>query len=87
MSALQHKSAIWKHFEISNADNSKAICLYCSEKVGRGISAKNYNTSNLWIHMKRHHSSELNTASGTKRAKTFAMTTVHNLKDKQLLRK
>lgn len=66
MSTSKHKSAIWNHFEISTIDNSKAICLYCKENVSRGINSKSYNTSNLWIHMKRHHPSELHTASTSK---------------------
>ncbi|KAL0818844.1 hypothetical protein ABMA28_008164 [Loxostege sticticalis] len=63
MSTSKHKSAIWNHFEISTIDNSKAICLYCKEKVSRGINSKSYNTSNLWLHVKRHHPSELTAAS------------------------
>ncbi|GBP08245.1 Zinc finger BED domain-containing protein 4 [Eumeta japonica] len=62
MSTSKHKSTIWSHFEISTLDNSKATCLYCKENVSRGTTSKSYNTSNLWIHMKRHHNSELDTA-------------------------
>ncbi|GBP82559.1 Zinc finger BED domain-containing protein 4 [Eumeta japonica] len=60
------QSTIWSHFEISTLDNSKATCLYCKENVSRGTTSKSYNTSNLWIHMKRHHNSELDTASTSK---------------------
>src|SRR4029434_1231965 len=63
-------SAIWAHFKINDDDRSKAQCKICTATVSRGgKESTSFNTSNLIIHLKTHHSAEYTTftdANGTR---------------------
>ena len=50
------KSAVWQYF--TQPTVGKAVCNTCKENVsmGGGTSAKTLNTSNLWSHLRIHHS-------------------------------
>ena len=48
-------SLIWKWFTVGVVDSTKAICSICKAVVSRGgKTAKDFNTSNLESHLKKH---------------------------------
>ena len=44
------KSLVWKHFSLVKSDKSKVICLHC-----KGVLKYAGNTTNMAVHLKRHH--------------------------------
>ncbi|XP_029966352.1 zinc finger BED domain-containing protein 4-like [Salarias fasciatus] len=52
----RRKSAVWDYF--TQPIPGKAVCNTCKEHVsmGGGTNAKTFNTSNLWSHLRIHHS-------------------------------
>ena len=60
------KSLVWKHFGFVKSDKSKVICLHC-----KGVLKYAGNTTNMAVHLKRHHpqyssASSSSTISSTK---------------------
>ena len=54
--ASRKRSVIWDYFAINLEDERIAICNTLDESISRGgVSAKNYNTSNLRYHLRREH--------------------------------
>lgn len=51
----RRRSAVWKHFYLSPADNSKAVCIHCMNEFSRGKNGKDLGTSCLIRHMWRAH--------------------------------
>ncbi|XP_028249599.1 zinc finger BED domain-containing protein 4 [Parambassis ranga] len=54
-SSSRRRSAVWKHFYLSPADNSKAVCIHCMNEFSRGKNGKDLGTSCLIRHMWRAH--------------------------------
>lgn len=54
-SSSRRRSAVWKHFYLSPADNSKAVCIHCLNEFSRGKNGKDLGTSCLIRHMWRAH--------------------------------
>lgn len=55
-------SDIWKYFTKTSAAAAIAICKFCNASISRGgknASTKGFSTSNLWNHLKRSHSEEI----------------------------
>lgn len=46
---------MWKHFYLSPADSSKAVCIHCMNEFSRGKNGKDLGTSCLIRHMWRAH--------------------------------
>ena len=57
------KSAAWNHFGVSEVADGKAVCLHCK----RSVSARNENTSNLFLHLHTKHPKQYELASSTKK--------------------
>ncbi|KAM4523335.1 zinc finger BED domain-containing protein 4 [Fundulus diaphanus] len=55
VSSSRRRSAVWKHFYLSPADNSKAVCIHCMNEFSRGKNGKDLGTSCLIRHMWRAH--------------------------------
>ncbi|XP_068162590.1 zinc finger BED domain-containing protein 4 [Antennarius striatus] len=55
ISSSRRRSAVWKHFYLSPADNSKAVCIHCMNEFSRGKNGKDLGTSCLIRHMWRAH--------------------------------
>ncbi|KAM6984748.1 zinc finger BED domain-containing protein 4 [Aplochiton taeniatus] len=51
----RRRSAVWKHFYLSPADSSKAVCIHCMNEFSRGKNGKDLGTSCLIRHMWRAH--------------------------------
>lgn len=51
----RRRSAVWKHFYLSPADTSKAVCIHCMNEFSRGKNGKDLGTSCLIRHMWRAH--------------------------------
>lgn len=52
----KEKSDVWKYFQVSVVDNSKAICNNCGTSLSRGGQiAKEFGTTNLKNHLRRKH--------------------------------
>ncbi|XP_028810326.1 zinc finger BED domain-containing protein 4 [Denticeps clupeoides] len=51
----RRRSAVWKHFYLSPADSSKAVCVHCMNEFSRGKNGKDLGTSCLIRHMWRAH--------------------------------
>ncbi|MFT7799673.1 zinc finger BED domain-containing protein 4-like isoform X1 [Arapaima gigas] len=51
----RRRSAVWKHFYLSPADSSKAVCIHCVNEFSRGKNGKDLGTSCLIRHMWRAH--------------------------------
>lgn len=54
-SSSRRRSAVWKHFYLSPADSSKAVCIHCMNEFSRGKNGKDLGTSCLIRHMWRAH--------------------------------
>jgi hypothetical protein len=55
-----HRSPVWKHFVINTVDNSRVTCLICNKSLSRGGKvASSFTTSNMRLHLQRHHPTEL----------------------------
>ncbi|XP_063072979.1 zinc finger BED domain-containing protein 4 [Engraulis encrasicolus] len=54
-SSSRRRSAVWKHFYLSPADSSKAVCVHCMNEFSRGKNGKDLGTSCLIRHMWRAH--------------------------------
>lgn len=55
-------SDIWKYFTKTSAVAATATCKFCNASISRGgknASIKGFSTSNLWNHLKRSHSEEI----------------------------
>lgn len=54
-------SVVWKFYDVSTSDSTKAVCQLCSTSVSRGgTSQKTFNTTNLRKHLLSKHKNELN---------------------------
>lgn len=57
-------SNVWKYFTKASDAATSAVCKSCDAKISRGgknASVKGFSTSNLWNHLKRWHSEEIET--------------------------
>jgi len=71
--SMPHKSKressdIWKYFTKTSATAATATCKFCNASISRGgknASIKGFSTSNLWNHLKRSHSEEIDKANST----------------------
>ena len=85
------KSKVWQYF--AQPTPGKAVCNTCQENVSMGgTSAKTFNMSNLWSHLRIHHSqlyataqSQLGTTSAPSQAGTATLSqpTIQDLFQKQ----
>ena len=72
------RSCVWAYFQLVEGDNTKAICKVCQEDGARvlisrgGTNSKQFTTTNLRNHLRRHPKQFLELSSNDKEQKTAA---------------
>lgn len=57
---VKDRSKVWDYFDVSEADNTKAICHLCKCSISRCGAGKSATTSSMLKHLKFKHNSEFN---------------------------
>ena len=76
-------SDVWRFFDVSIDDETKAVCKLCNSILSRGKNRKTFGTSSLTKHLRLKHTDEFSSVEKKRKLEESNMGTLCSIKKQQ----